>query len=100
MTTFWFYHKSSIGFHSTVAITRVRMGGSVSLDPAESEQKLFTSVNNGPSIILILSNSSNIALIGFSTEEICIFSVSVIPFRRSSSDEGSGVLKLEPQTFQ
>ena len=41
------------------------------------------------------ANSSNIA-IGFPTKEIFIFSVSVIPFRKSPS----GVIKLEPQTIQ
>ena len=41
----------------------VRMGGSIPLNPAESKQKLFTFVDNGPSIILIFPNSSNIAII-------------------------------------
>ena len=60
LTTLWFYHKLSIGFHSTLTRIRVRMGGSVSPDPAESKQKLFTFDDNGPSIILILPNSSDI----------------------------------------
>ena len=50
------------------------MGGSVSPDPAESKQKLFTFDDNGPSIILTLPNSSNIAIIGFPTEHIFSFS--------------------------
>ena len=62
------------------------MGGSVSLDPAESKQKLFTFDDNGPSIIIILPNSSDIAMLGFPIQNL--FSVSVIPFRISSSDGG------------
>ena len=51
------------------------MGGSVSPDPAEStKQKLFTFDDNGPSIILILPNSSDIAMHGFPTEPIFSFS--------------------------
>ena len=50
------------------------MGGSVSPDPAESKQKLFTFDDNGPRIILILPNSSDIAMLGFPTEPIFSFS--------------------------
>ena len=50
------------------------MGGSVSLDPAESKQKLFTFDDNGTSIILILPNSSDIAMHSFPTEPIFSFS--------------------------
>ena len=61
------------------------MGGFSFPRPAESKQKLFTFDDNGPSLILILPNSSDIAMLGSLQN---LFTVSVIPFRISSSDGG------------
>ena len=102
LTTLWFYHKSSIGFHSTLVRIRVRMGGgggSVSPDPTESKQKLFTFDDNGPRIILILPNSSDIAMHGFPYRTNFQFRwyLSELVLQMGVN---SGVLKLEPQTFQ
>ena len=50
------------------------MGGSVSSDPAKRKQKIFTFDDNEPNIILILPNSSDIAMLDFHTEPIFSFS--------------------------
>ena len=51
------------------------MGGGFSFPwPRWKWKKLFTFDDNGPSIILILPNSSDIAMHGFPTEPIFSFS--------------------------